>query len=119
MPKALYGAHDERQASGVDGEIVEFELGDERGVIRGVRFVNDLPLNVAREEESPNLFEFREVTTATWRALERTSTWARITSLEITPEDALEIARAARRRVENETFNTVERQGGHLERSDG
>ena len=119
--ETLYKAYDARQSSGAKGGVVEFERTGEKGVIRGVRFVNDLPLNAAHAEVSVNLLEFWEITPATKRKPEKTGTWAWITSLEITPENALEIARAARRRwgVENETFNTLKNQGYHLEHSYG
>jgi len=117
----LYSVYDARQRESGGGEVVEFERTDERGVIRGVRFANDLPLNAAHESLRVNLLEFWEVTPATKRKEEKTSTWAWITSLEIDEGNALEIARAGRTRwgVENQTFNCLKNQGYHLEHSYG
>jgi len=117
----LYKSYDERQSDAADGGVVTFERTDKRGVIRGVRFANDLPLNAAHEELRVNLLELWEVSPATKRMAEKTSTWAWITSLEISETNALDIARAGRTRwrIENETFNCLKNQGYHLEHSYG
>jgi len=114
--KHLFAAFDARRAEELDGAVVEFEETDEKGVRRGARFANDLPLNASHEDERVNLMEFWEVS-----AKGKVTNWGWITSLAITRENALQIASFARSRwrIENATFNTLKNQGYHFEHNYG
>lgn len=111
---ALFAAFDARREQ---GEVVEFETTDpQSGVLRGCRFANSLPINDSHPDEMVNLIEFWEVDKKG-----KASEWSWITSLEITPENAFEIAAIGRARwgIENQTFNTLKNQGYHLEHNYG
>lgn len=110
----LFSAFDERRDT--PGAVSEIESTDDKGVVRGCRFANDLPLNARHHEVRVNFIEFWEIDT---KGVEHNWSW--ITSLEITADNALEIARAgrARWRIENETFNTLKNQGYNLEHNYG
>lgn len=110
---ALFAAFDSLREH---GDVVEFEQVEDNGVVRGCRFANDLPINDSHADERVNLIEFWEEDKKG-----KVREWSWITSLEITVENALEIARIARSRwaVENQVFNTLKNQGYHLEHNFG
>ena len=116
---SLFRDFDARQAA-PDSDVVEFEQVNERGVIRGVRFANALSINDSHPDTAVNLLEFWEVTRPGTEK-EKTTNWSWITSIEITPDNALEIAACGRAHwtIENQTFNTLKNQGYHLEHNYG
>lgn len=112
---SLFAAFDERR-NHPDDAVVEFEQTDEKNVLKGCRFANDLPINHSHPDIRVNLIEFWEVD-----AKGKQKQWSWISSLTITPENALEIAAIGRSRwgIENQTFNTLKNQGYNLEHNYG
>lgn len=112
---SLFAAFDERRADS-DGAVLEFELTDEKNIIKGCRFANDLPINNSHPDVRVNLIEFWEVD-----AKGKQTQWSWISSLEITRENAFEIAAIGRSRwgIENQVFNTLKNQGYQLEHNYG
>ena len=99
-----------------DGSTQEQETTDEKGVIRGYRFRNTVPLNSEHKDLSVNFIDYWEI-----HPSGKTFTYACITDLPLTANKVAEIVRAGRARwkVENETFNTLKNQGYHLEHNYG
>ena len=92
------------------------------GSCHGYRFTNGLSLNDSHPDLMVNYLEYWEVDKRGKQGEEgkqRIFTWA--TSLEVTSENALDIARAGRTRwrVENETFNVLKNRGYHFEHNYG
>ena len=116
---SLFRDFDARQAA-PGSDVVEFEQTDDTGTIRGVRFANALSINDSHPDTVVNLLEFWEVTHP-GSEKEKTTNWSWITSLEITSDNALEIAACGRARwhIENQTFNTLKNQGYHFEHNYG
>lgn len=99
------------------GEFTECaETTDADGAVRGYRFLNDVGLNAGHRHVRVNHLEAWETDA---RGKERLFTW--VTSLEITEENAAEIARTARSRwrIENELFNVLKNQGYEYGRNYG
>lgn len=97
------------------GELEEFEVVDEAGVIHGYRFINQLPLNGSHADLLVNVLEY-------WEAdgnKVRNFSW--ITDITLTTATVKKVMRGGRARwkIENETFNTLKNQGYHLEHNYG
>lgn len=99
----------------LDGKMEEFEEVDEAGVIRGYRFINQIPLNASHPDLLVNFLEYWEVDG------NKTLNFTWITDIKLTNETVKIVMRGGRARwkVENETFNTLKNQGYHLEHNFG
>ena len=92
------------------------------GSCHGYRFTNGLSLNDSYPDLMVNYVEYWEVDKRGKqgeKGKQHVFTWA--TSLKVTSENVLDIARAGRTRwrVENETFNVLKNQGYHFEHNYG
>ncbi len=88
------------------------------------RFINQVPLNKASQEELlVNFLEYKEITCDEERtnAPKVTKSFSWVMALEITKENVWEVMRAGRVRwrIENETFNTLKNQGYSLDHNYG
>jgi hypothetical protein len=105
--------------SGANMETVSFreKSGPNRGQITRLRFINNVPLNGNKEGLCVNWIGI-EVTD---RNGKKGYDGAFVTNIEITMDNASDIAQAGRARwkVENETFNTLKTKGYHLEHNFG
>jgi hypothetical protein len=99
-----------------DGSTHEFQQVDEKGLVRGYRFRNHVPLNSEHRDLLVNFIDYWEI-----RPNGTTFMYACVTDLLLTADNVAEIVRAGRARwkVENETFNTLKNQGYHLEHNYG
>lgn len=99
-----------------DGSTTEIEQTDEKGVLRGYRFRNDVPLNTEHHELKVNFIDYWEK-----HPNGKSFLYACVTDLSLTAGNVAEIVRAGRSRwkVENETFNTLKNQGYNLEHNYG
>ena len=97
------------------GACEEREYTDDRGVVHGYRFVNDLPLNKTHPHLRVNYLEYWEVKG------EQERLWSWITDLWLRHDNVEPIMRGGRARwkIENETFNTLKTQGYELEHNYG
>lgn len=97
------------------GELEEFEVVDEAGVIHGYRFVNKIPLNDSHPDLLVNFLEYWESDG------KRVQNFSWITDIELTTDTVEKVMRGGRARwkIENETFNTLKNQGYHLEHNYG
>ena len=98
------------------GQAEEYEEVGKDGIIRGYRWVNDLPLNKTHSDIRVNYLDYWEIDK---HGKERNFAW--ITSIELTRETVNPVMRAGRSRwkVENETFNTLKNLGYNLEHNYG
>ena len=99
------------------GKTDEFEWYDEdREILRGYRFINDLPLNNTHPDTLVNYLDHWEVDQQ-----ETEKNFARITDMTLSRENVCEVMRAGRSRwkIENETFNTLKKLGYHFEHNYG
>ena len=98
------------------GETEEFEQPDRHGVVRGYRFVNDVPLNGSHENIRVNFLDHWEIDKQG-----KVHNFTFITDIELTRENVNSVAKAGRARwkVENETFNTLKNLGYHFEHNYG
>jgi len=98
------------------GETEEFEHQDRHGVIRGYRFVNDVPLNGSHVDMRVNFLDHWEIDKQG-----KVHNFTLITDIELTVDNVIAVAKAGRARwkVENETFNTLKNLGYHLEHNYG
>lgn len=99
-----------------DGSTTELEQTDDKGVIRGYRFSNNVPLNHEHQDLTVNFIDYWEE-----HPNGKTFFYACVTDLSLTANNVAEVVRAGRARwkVENETFNTLKNQGYHLEHNYG
>ena len=99
-----------------DGSTQEQEATDDKGVIRGCRFINNVPLNTEHKDLLVNFIDYWEI-----HPNGDTFTYACITDLPLTANNVAEVVRAGRARwkIENETFNTLKNQGYRLEHNYG
>lgn len=97
------------------GELEEFEVVDEAGVIHGYRFINQLPLNNSHPDLLVNVLEYWEADGT------KVLNFSWITDIPLTATTVEKVMRGGRARwkVENETFNTLKNQGYHLEHNYG
>ena len=110
--EALFRRVDERMRR---GDVAEFEVKDAAQVIRGYRFINQLPLNDSHPDLLVNVLEFWEVIG------ERVQNFSWVTDMLLTTDTVEAVMRGGRVRwhIENATFNTLKNQGYHLEDNDG
>ncbi len=99
-----------------DGSTTEIEQTDEKGILRGCRFRNAVPLNHEHNDLKVNFIDYWEKHPNGKEFL-----YACVTDLSLTADNVAEIVRTGRSRwkVENETFNTLKNQGYHLEHNYG
>lgn len=97
------------------GDVAEFEVKDAAQVIRGYRFINQLPLNDSHPDLLVNVLEFWEVIG------ERVQNFSWVTDMLLTTDTVEAVMRGGRVRwhIENATFNTLKNQGYHLEHNYG
>ncbi len=110
--EALFATVQDKLAA---GECEEFETIDDHGVIRGFRFVNDLPLNKTHPDILVNFLEFWEID----GDKEKLFSWC--TDLKLDKDNVTDVMKGGRTRwkVENETFNTLKNLGYHFEHNYG
>jgi len=98
------------------GEVDEFEHVGDDGILRGYRFVNDVPLNKAHPDVRVNYLDYWEVGKD---GKEKNFIW--ITDITLSRDTVHSVMRAGRSRwkVENETFNTLKNLGYHFEQHYG
>jgi len=98
------------------GETEEFEALDEKGVLRGYRFINQIPLNKAHNDLLINYLDYWEIDK---NGKERNFNW--ITDITLSRDTVYHVMRAGRARwkIENETFNTLKNLGYHFEHNYG
>jgi hypothetical protein len=99
-----------------DGQTTEFERTDDKGVIRGYRFRNGVPLNKEHKDLKVNFIDYWEI-----KPNGKTFLYACVTDLHITADNVADSVCAGRARwkIENETFNTLKNQGYNLEHNYG
>ena len=92
------------------------EMHDDKGTHHRYYYVNQLPLNDAKEKCEVNFLEYWEETKEGKR---QHFTW--VTDIPITQENVHQLMRGGRARwkIENETFNTLKNQGYHFEHNYG
>jgi hypothetical protein len=98
------------------GQTQEMEITDEKGLLRGFRFANDVPLNHEHRDLKVNFIDYWEKA-----ANGKTYQYACVTDIALTADNVADVVRAGRTRwkVENETFNTLKNQGYNLEHNYG
>lgn len=97
-------------------ETAYHEIRTEDKVLHQFRFLNDASLNKSNQDVKVNLIEYR-VTNS--KGKELNFSW--VTNIEVSPTNALKIAKAGRARwkIENETFNTLKNLGYNFEHNYG
>jgi hypothetical protein len=100
----------------IAGKTDEFETKDAKGVLRGYRFVNDVPLNNTHPDIRVNFLEYWEIND---KGKQKNFMW--ITDITLSRDNVYSVMRAGRARwkVENETFNTLKNLGYHFEHNYG
>lgn len=99
------------------GKTDEFESQDkDHELLRGYRFINELPLNQTYSDTPINYLDYWEVDEK-----EHEKDFAWITDITLSRENVFEVMRAGRSRwkIENETFNTLKNLGYHFEHNYG
>ena len=99
------------------GESEQFEFCDSKGKRHRYQWINDVPLNGARNAEKVNFFQY-------WMTDKKGkityhNSW--VTDMTVSKKEVRELVRGGRARwkIENETFNTLKNQGYHIEHSYG
>ena len=98
------------------GEYEEFEEEDkEEGIIRGYRWMKELPLNKSHPDIRVNYLDYWEIREG------KESNFSWITDLKLCRDNVYHVMRGGRGRwkIENETFNTLKNQGYQLEHNYG
>jgi hypothetical protein len=97
------------------GQVEEFEEIGQDGVVRGYRFVNEVPLNKSHPDILVNYLDYWEIR----KGKEYNFSW--ITDIHLVKDNVYGVMRGGRSRwkIENETFNTLNHQGYHLEHNYG
>jgi len=100
----------------IKGKTDEFEEPGEDGILRGYRFINQIPLNKKYENLLVNYLEYWEVDKD---GTVSEFTW--ITDITLSRDNVYYVMRAGRARwkVENETFNTLKNLGYNFEHNYG
>lgn len=103
-------------AGEIDGSTEEIETTDEKGIIHGYRFRNEVPLNHEHKDLKVNFIDYWEK-----HPNGKSFLYACVTDLPLTADNVAEVVRAGRTRwkIENETFNTLKNQGYNLEHNYG
>lgn len=105
------------QTSIQKGKTDEFEKPDkDHELLRGYRFINDIPLNKTYSDTNINYLDYWEVDEK-----EKEKNFAWITDITLSRENVYEVMRAGRSRwkIENEAFNTLKNLGYHFEHNYG
>ena len=99
-----------------DGKTEEFEIKDEKGTVRGYRFMNGVPLNKSNPDILVNYLDFWEIS-----GEGKSKQWIWITCIPLNRETVSPVEKGGRNRwkIENETFNTLKNQGFNLEHNYG
>ena len=94
----------------------EFEELGEDGILRGYRFINQIPLNKTHKELLVNYLEYWEVDK---KGKTKNFNW--ITDITLSRDNVYQVMRAGRSRwkIENETFNTLKNLGYNFEHNYG
>jgi hypothetical protein len=109
-----------------EGRVTHYIIADQKdkNKTHWFRFINQVPLNKASQEELlVNFLEYKEITHdehgSDLPKITKNFSW--VTDMEITRDNAMEIMRGGRVRwrIENETFNTLKNQGYHLDHNYG
>ena len=120
ITRVKYGSNKSLMDHAVDcmakGETEEFEVLGEDRVLRGYRFINQIPLNKTHKDLRINYLEYWEVDK---NGKEKNFTW--ITDITLSRDNVYHVMRAGRARwkVENETFNTLKNLGYNFEHNYG
>src|SRR6266516_332151 len=104
------------QAADHAGHVTYYERHDRAaGVVHRFRFVHDMPLNASNADVRVNFIEYWEM----GKAKVQHFSW--VTDLRVTARNVYHLMRGgrARRKIENETFNTLKNQGYHFEHNYG
>ena len=98
------------------GQVEEFEELGKDGILRGYRFVNDVPLNKTHPDVLVNFLEYWEI-----RKDGKEYNFAWITDIRLIKTNVHMVMRGGRTRwkIENENINTLKNQGYHLEHNYG
>jgi hypothetical protein len=117
ITRIKYGSHKSLMDYTVEamnrGETEEFEA---LGVLRGYRFINQIPLNKTHKDLLVNYLEYWAVDK---KGKEKNFNW--ITDITLSRDNGYHVMRAGRARwkIENETFNTLKNLGYNLEHNYG
>ena len=120
ITRVKYGSNQSLMDYAVDcmakGKTEEFEALDEDGILRGYRFINQIPLNKTHKELLVNYLEYWEVDKNG-----KTKNFSWITDITLSRDNVHHVMRAGRARwkVENETFNTLKNLGYNFEHNYG
>ncbi len=97
-------------------ETAAWEMSDKRGVHHRFRYLNGAPLNESNFDLEVGFLQYWETSP---KGKVQHFSW--VTDIALTPENLLQVMRAARARwkIENETFNTLKNQGYHFEHNFG
>jgi hypothetical protein len=120
ITRVKYGSNKSLMDHAVDcmtkGETDEFEELGEDGILRGTRFMNQIPLNKTHKELLVNYLEYWEVDK---KGKTKNFNW--ITDITLSRDNVYEVMRAGRARwkIENETFNTLKNLGYNFEHNYG
>jgi len=113
----LFDSFDEADEQGRVTHLIVADAKDENKT-HWFRFINQVPLNKASQEELlVNFLVYKEITCdESGTKAPKVVSFSWVTDIEITKENVMEIMRAGRVRwrIENETFNTLKNQGYNL-----
>jgi hypothetical protein len=111
--KSLMNHAIERMAK---GKTDEFEAVSDDGILRGYRFINQIPLNKTHQKLLVNYLEYWEVDQKG-----KTKNFSWITDITLSRDNVYYVMRAGRARwkIENETFNTLKNLGYNFEHNYG
>ena len=111
--KYLFSEFEKDKKEGKTNQVI---IEDEH-IVRILTFKNKLPLNSSNKDLLVNFIELKEID----NKKDTVKTFTKITDIEITERNALEIMRGGRARwkIEKETFNTLKNQGYNFEHNFG
>ncbi len=120
ITRVKYGSNKSLMDHAVDcmikGKTEEFEELGEGGILRGYRFINQIPLNKTHKELLVNYLEYWEVDKKG-----KTKEFSWITDITLSRDNVYQVMRAGRARwkIENEAFNTLKKLGYNFEHNYG
>ncbi|HJW28426.1 MAG TPA: hypothetical protein VJ508_04150, partial [Saprospiraceae bacterium] len=99
----------------MSGEYEEFEDAGKEEIIRGYRWMNELPFNKSHPDIQVNYLDYWEI------RKDKESNFSWITDFKLRRDNVHSVMRGGRGRwkIENETFNTLKHQGYQLEHNYG
>ncbi len=114
-PEGQESLFNEVQTRMVRGETNEFEEMGADGILRGYRWVNQVPLNKSHPDLQVNFLDYWEVKE------DKESNFSWITEVPLTAENVHLIMKGGRSRwkIENQTFNTLKNQDYEFEHNYG